>query len=94
MNTDIRLSVNFFNHIKTLKLERQCGKEGVLCLLKLWVWAAVNRPSGDLSGYSLDDLELFSGWKGESGCFGEALQELRWIEGKRNSFRLHGWEEF
>lgn len=95
MNTDIRLSVIFFNHIKTLQLERRCGKEGVLCLLKLWVWAAVNRPSGDLSGYSLDDLELFSGWTGESGCFGEALRDIGWLDGEgESSFQLHGWEEF
>ena len=94
MNTDIRLGVNFFNHIKTLQLERRCGKEGVLCLLKLWVWAAVNRPSGDLSGFCSGDLELFSVWSGPPGCFVEALREFRWLDGEEGSFRLHGWEEF
>ena len=94
MNTDIRLSVNFFSHIKTLKLERLCGKEGVLCLLKLWVWAAVNRPSGDLSGFCSGDLELFSGWDGESGVFVAALRSVGWLDGEEGAFWLHGWGEF
>ncbi len=64
-------------------------------LLKLWVWAAKNRPSGDLSGYSAEDLELFCGWSGEHGSFAETLRELHWIDGEgENDFRLHGWREF
>ena len=96
MNTDIRLGVNFFNHIKTLKLEKCCGKEGVLCLLKLWVWAAVNRPSGDLSGYCSEDLELFCGWTGEPGLFFETLRDVGWVDvgDDGTSPRLHGWGEF
>ena len=94
MNTDIRLSVNFFSHIKTLRLERLCGKEGVLCLLKLWVWAAVNRPSGDLSGFCSGDLELFSGWDGESGVFAAALRSVGWLDGEEGAFVLHDWNSF
>ena len=29
MNSDIRLSVGFFDHPKTVKLERQLGHEGI-----------------------------------------------------------------
>ena len=94
MNTDIRLSVNFFSHLKTLKLERRCGKEAVLCLLKLWVWAAVNQPSGDLSGYCSEDLELFSGWTGERGEFVRGLRDIGWLDGEEKSYHLHGWGEF
>ncbi|MCR4817362.1 MAG: hypothetical protein K5841_00210, partial [Fretibacterium sp.] len=94
MNSDIRLSVNFFSHIKTMQLEKRCGKEGVLCLLKLWVWAAVNRPDGNLSGFCSADLESFSGWTGGDGCFAEALREIGWIDGEEGSSQLHGWEEF
>ena len=94
MNTDIRLSVNFFSHLKTLKLERRCGKEAVLCLLKLWVWAAVNQPSGDLSGYCSEDLELFSGWTGERGEFARGLRDIGWLDGEERAYHLHGWGEF
>lgn len=100
MITDIRLSVNFFRHNKTRKLERRFGKEGVLCLLKLWVWAAVYRPSGDLSGICAEDLEMFSEWSGEeknagsAGSFIAALREIGWLDGEEGAYQFHGWREF
>ena len=57
MNSDIRLSVGFFDHPKIIKLERQLGLEGVTALLRLWLWAAQNRPSGILSGMDGEDIE-------------------------------------
>lgn len=93
MNTDIRLSVNFFDHTKTYALDARLGKEGIVCLLKLWVWAAVKRPSGDLSGYCSGILEKAAGWQGEPGSFVEGLLDIGWLDGEDNSFRLHGWEE-
>ena len=93
MNTDIRLSVNFFEHTKTYALDARFGKEGIVCLLKLWVWAAVKRPSGDLSGYCSGILEKAAGWQGEPGSFVEGLRDIGWLDGEENSFRLHGWEE-
>lgn len=47
---DIRLSVHFPDHPKTVKLERRLGFQGVRSLLSLWAWAAQNRPDGDLGG--------------------------------------------
>ena len=94
MNTDIRLSVNFFNHIKTLRLKKACGLEGIVCLQKLWVWAAVNRPSGDLSGFSALEIEAVCDWGGDEGCLISALREIGWLDGEEGSFQLHGWEEF
>ena len=94
MNTDIRLSVNFFNHIKTLRLKKACGLEGIVGLQKLWVWAAVNRPSGDLSGFSAPEIEAVCDWGGDEGCFISALREIGWLDGEEGSFQLHGWEEF
>jgi hypothetical protein len=44
--TDIRLSVDFFDHPKTVKLERRHGLPGLKALLVLWKWAAKNRTSG------------------------------------------------
>lgn len=65
MNIDIRLSVGFFDHPKIIKLERQLGLEGVTALLRLWLWAAQNRPSGMLSGMDGEDIEIAARWKGD-----------------------------
>ena len=40
MNSDFRVSVDFFAHHKTKKLRRRLGYEGVVALLQLWAYAA------------------------------------------------------
>ena len=50
MNADIRISVGFPNHPKTVKLERRLGFQGIRSLLALWTWAAQNRPDGNRGG--------------------------------------------
>ena len=60
--SDIRLSVDFFQHPKTIKLERRLGIEGVKALLSLWMWDAQNRPDGVLSGMDPEDIEIAAGW--------------------------------
>lgn len=47
---DIRLSVHFPDHPKTIKLDRRLGFQGVRSLLSLWAWAAQTRPDGNLGG--------------------------------------------
>jgi len=50
MNADIRISVGFPNHPKTVKLDRRLGFQGIRSLRALWTWAAQNRPDGNLGG--------------------------------------------
>ena len=93
MNFDIRLALGFFEHPKTKKLQRRCGSEGVICLQKLWLWAAGQRSSGVLSGLDEEEIELAAGWTGEVGKFFEALIDCRWLDKKDDAYALHGWGE-
>lgn len=93
MNTDIRLSVGFFSHPKTIKLMRQAGAEGVVCLQRLWIWAAQNRVDGCLVGFEVDDIEIVAGWTGESGVLVRALEALRFLDKNGDAYCLHGWAE-
>lgn len=93
MNTDIRLSTSFFSHPKTVKLIRRTGAEGVLCLQRLWIWAAQNRVDGNLSGFDDDDIEIIAGWTGTAGGLVQALSALRFFDGCTEAFSLHGWSE-
>jgi hypothetical protein len=93
MNFDIRLSLGFFEHPKTKKLQRRCGLEGIVCLQKLWLWAADQRSSGILSGLDEEEIELAAGWSGEVGKFFAALIECRWLDKQTDVYSLHGWEE-
>ena len=93
MNSDIRLSVGFFDHPKIIKLERQLGLEGVTALLRLWLWTAQNRPSGVLSGMDEEDIEIAARWSGEPGAFNGVVTRLRLLDAVGDSLHIHDWQE-
>lgn len=93
MNSDIRLSVGFFDHPKIIKLERQLGLEGVTALLRLWLWAAQNRPSGILSGMDAEDIEIAARWKGVQGEFNGVVTRLKLLDTVGKICRIHDWQE-
>lgn len=93
---DIRINVEFFEHPKTVKLERRLGFAGVKALLSLWMWAAKNHPDGNLSGMTDEDIEIAAKWSPADGGAGDsafvgALMELRFLDGEKGSYTLHEW---
>lgn len=104
MNADIRISVGFPNHPKTVKLDRRLGFQGIRSLLALWTWAAQNRPDGNLGGANgrstvvqrpLDeeDIEIAAQWPGEPGLFVATLVTLGWLDRTECGYLLHEWEQ-
>lgn len=100
MNRDIRLSVGFWEHPKTVKLSRRLGLEGVRSLQILWLWATQNRPDGVLSGMNAEDIEIAAKWDGEPTALYAVLTELRFVDTTAPSddsgqpvHSLHGWSE-
>lgn len=93
MNTDIRLAIGFFDHPKTIKLERQLGLPGVVSLMRLWLWAAQNRPDGVLSGMDIDDIEIAARWNGEQRALYDVLTKLRFVDFVDSEPHLHDWKE-
>lgn len=92
MNTDIRLSVGFWQHPKTKKMIKRLGLEGIRSLQVLWLWAAQNRPDGNLSGMDDEDIELAADWQGEDGKFLSVCREM-WFDTTESGLILHNWEE-
>ena len=92
MNTDYRIRVGFFRHLKTKKLEKRLGESGVLALLKLWGYATEFRPEGDLSGLSNEDLELAIDWKQDTPLI-QVLAEVGFLDGEAGNYQLHDWIE-
>ncbi|WP_333664728.1 hypothetical protein [Desulfobacter postgatei] len=92
MNIDFRISVEFFDHPKTVKLERSLGSEGIKHLLILWAWTAKNKPNGFLSNMNEDDIEIAAKWTKETGAFVKALKNLRFIDQSEDGFSLHNWQ--
>jgi hypothetical protein len=94
VNTDIRLSVEFWRHPKTKKLIRRTGLEGARSLQILWLWAVVNRPDGNLAGMDDEAIELAADWEGEEGRLASTLVDVAFLDGKAGERSLHGWLEY
>jgi hypothetical protein len=90
---DARVKVTLPDHPKTKKLIRKCGQAGAWNLIRLFLFAASNRPDGDLSGMDTDDLEIAADWQGDPGAFVAALVEVRFLSGADGEYVIHDWAE-
>lgn len=58
----------------------------------LWLWAAVNRPDGILSGMDWEDIELAADWMGEERAFFDHILGM-WLDETPGGYVLHDWQE-
>jgi len=94
MNTDFRVNVAFFNHLKTKKLIQKLGKEGVFSLMSLWAYTAQNKPKGILTNLTKDDISILVDWEGEINHFLDVLIELKFLDKENNGeYSIHNWEQ-
>lgn len=93
VNKDIRLKVSFFSHLKTKRLKRELGWEGIISLIKLWMYAAVNKPKGDLTGMSAEDIAIASDWEGDPDEYLKVLIALGFLDEHEDCLTIHDWEE-
>ena len=92
MNKDIRLLTTFPRHPKSIKLKRILGTwEPVIVL---WLWAAENKPSGDLKGMENEDIAIAANWQDDPLLLIDALLKVRFLENTDNgAYCLHGWKK-
>jgi hypothetical protein len=93
MATDARISTGLPGHPKTKKLVRRLGAAAGWSLLCLILWARANRPNGDLTGMSTEDIELAADWTGENDTFVRELVAVGFVEGEEGAYALHDWAE-
>lgn len=91
--TDARINTEFPEHFKTQKLIARLGVPGAWHLLRLWLWATANKPSGKLDGMTDEDIELAAKWPGESGLLVATLIEVKYVAGRAGARHLHDWQE-
>lgn len=93
MATDARLDVGLATHPKTKKLVRRLGGDGAWRLVCLFLWCAANRPNGNLTGLSDEDIELAVDWPGAEGEFVAALRDVGFLDGDELNSEIHDWAE-
>lgn len=65
-------------------------------IISLWCWAAENATNGDLSGFSIEEIEHAADWRGEQGKAFKALCDAGFIDNlsdgvSANKVLLHEW---
>ena len=93
MNSDIRIKTNLPQHPKVTKLRRIAGDDSFRCLIQLWCQVAMIKPSGDISCWDEDDIEIAADWQGERGAFYAAVTKVRLIDIDGKSKTIHDWAE-
>lgn len=98
MVLDLRIYLDFMVHPKTKRLRRLCGDRGIACLIRLWLYAAISRRNGDLSGMTDDDIDEAAGWNdtdspsgGNGGPLTTHLSVVGFIDGEPGARVLHDW---
>ena len=87
---DFRIDVGFFNHIKTKRLRKRLGLEGVFALQILWAYAALHEHD-ESKIYTSEDIELAVDWDGD-GDISEVLCEVGYLDRADGGFKIHQWE--
>lgn len=91
---DIRLKTDFPDHDKTDDLVGLIGECAVRCLLRLWCWAAENRPKGLLYDKSDLEIERKARWNGPPNAFVAACLRVRFmVRTGEGILLLHDWDE-
>lgn len=91
----LNLDPNFSSHPKAMRLSGRLGANTHLLMINLWCFAAKFHPrDGDLSIYSIDEIESFAAWAGDKHCFYNACVEVGFIDVKKDgkSITLHDWK--
>jgi hypothetical protein len=91
MNKDIRLPVGFFDHPKTVKLVRRLNLAGPVHLLRLWLWAAQERPDGRLTGMDAEEIAIAARWEAKPDEFLSALEGVGFLDRTAGCWSLHDW---
>jgi len=86
---DFRIDVGFFGHIKTKKLRRRLGLDGVFALQMLWAYAAQHEHDG-CKIYTAEDIALAVDWDGDD--LAGVLAEVGYLDEIDGGYAIHEWE--
>lgn len=93
MSNDIRINTSFFSNLKTKKLRKVFGGEGIISLIVLWMYAAENNPKGDLTGMTAEDIATITDWEGDPTEYLDTLVSIGFLDRDKGGLVIHDWEK-
>lgn len=86
----MRVNINFYTHVKTLRLKAKIGDAAFWVPPRIWAYAAEHRHNGDLSGHSAQEIAALIAYPGDAKEMLEALLQASFID---PDMKIHNWEE-
>lgn len=82
------------DHPKIIQLEAEVGEAALAYMLRLWCWAALNAPNGELKKFSnINFLERrVMRWAGAEGQLLEAMHRAGLLDVTGNSVVIHNFK--
>ena len=94
MNQDYRVIIGFFDHPKTVKLQRRLGERGVIALMRIWEYAAKHRCKGIFFGLDEEDLLIAAHWNEKNGDLIDSLADVGFLDREDEGVLIiHDWQE-
>jgi hypothetical protein len=94
VNIDIRIRTNFFRHPKTVKLIKEFGPDAPIYLMKLWIFSAENRPTGELLGMTMKDICMVMEYSGSPQKIIGAMLRIGFLERSTGgALNIHDWAQ-
>lgn len=89
----LNLSLDFFDHPKTLRLVGALGSGAESCLLRLWCYTGkFHFQDGVLQGYDDLTIENICRWHGEKGALVRVLVAVKFLDTISGGFSVHDWK--
>ena len=89
----LNLDINYFDHIKTLRLIGLLGPGAAQLPIRLWCYCAkYARKGGRLKDHSQTEIEAILGWEGEPGKCASALLATGFLEKDGDNFVAHDFK--
>jgi uncharacterized phage protein (TIGR02220 family) len=86
----VRIFTNFYSSRKTAHLQAVIGTDAFWVPPRIWAYAAINQPDGDLSRYPAQVLANLIGYTGDATRMHQALLEAGFLD---PDLRIHDWQE-
>ena len=89
-NLYIRLKTGFFSNLKTLRLHARIGDDAFWIPPRLWAYAAENKPDGDFSSFTTEEIASLLGCVKYAPSIRQALVYAGFLDADG---KIHAWQE-
>lgn len=92
----LNLNLNYFDHMKTIRLVARLGPGAAELPIRLWAWVGNHQPESGRLSLLENELESICHWWGEKGAMVTAFIEtgfLKKIDEKNEMYEINDWLE-